>query len=94
MGDDLENLFLKEKPVDILTQIGDSREDNYASAIASNIDATYSHTVRCLQKLESQGLVRFEKKGRKKKAFLTDKGEMVADDFYNLLEDLTSDPEQ
>lgn len=94
MEDDLENVFLNEKPVKILTQIGNSRGENYASAIAKNVDATYSHTVRCLQKLESQGLVKFEKQGRKKNVFLTDRGEMVAEDFYNLLEDLTSDPEE
>lgn len=93
MSDDIEKVFLNEKPVKILTQISSSREDNYASAIARDVDATYSHTVRCLKKLESNGLVKFEKKGRKKKAFLTEKGEMVAHDFYNLLEDLTSDPE-
>lgn len=93
MEDELESVFLNEKPVKILTQIKNSRDDNYASAIAKNADTTYSHTVRCLQKLESQGLVKFEKKGRKKNVFLTDKGEIVAEDFYDLLEDLTSDPE-
>jgi DNA-binding MarR family transcriptional regulator len=93
MSEDIQKVFLNEKPVKILTQIEKSREDNYASAIAKDIDATYSHTVRCLKTLENKGLVEFEKKGRKKKAFLTDKGEMVARDFYKLLEDLTSDPE-
>ncbi len=45
---------------------------------------TYSHTVHLLQKMEQEGLVRFEKNGRLKIVQLTGKGERVATSFESL----------
>ncbi len=85
----IEKFFLNTKPVRIL--IGVYRPDfsNYSSALASEMDVTYSHTVKVLQKMKEFGLVEFDKKGRKKKVSLTEDGEEVAarlDDFYRTLD--------
>jgi len=85
----LDEFFLKEKPVELLVQLGRVRTDNYASALASEADVTYSHTVKCLQKMEKHGLVTFEKQGRRKQIELTQKGDEIASDFYNVLKKLT-----
>lgn len=86
---DLEDFFLKEKPVNLLVQLRSPGSDNYASALASSADVTYSHTVKCLKKMNSHGLVEFERRGRKKEVTLTDQGSEIAEDFYSLLEKLT-----
>ncbi len=85
MGEDLEEFFLNRKPVQIIVNLRRNNTGNYASAIARNIDATYSHTIKVLQKMKDLGLVDFRKKGRKKKVSLTEKGERVAAAFQEVL---------
>ncbi|MBT3582676.1 winged helix DNA-binding protein [Candidatus Woesearchaeota archaeon] len=53
----------------------------YPSMLAKEAKCTYSHTVHLLQKMEANGLVKFEKKGRLKLVGLTKKGEQVSDLF-------------
>ncbi len=79
MGEeDLESFFINEKPVKILVNINSGFTDNYASELSSEVDATYSHTVRILHQLEEFDLVDSEKDGRKKVVELTDEGEKIA----------------
>lgn len=85
----LEDFFLKKKPVELLVQIGKHQRDNYASALASEVDVTYSHTVKCLQKMNREGLVEFEQHGRKKEVLLTDKGNELAEEFFQVLRKMT-----
>lgn len=89
--DDVSDFFLNEKPVQLLVKLRDYRSDNYASALARQADVTYSHTVKCLQRMEKHGMVRFERKGRKKEIELTDYGDEVADEFFQLLDCFTED---
>jgi len=52
--------------------------DTYAADLAKKIDATYSHTVKILQRMENHELIEFEERGRKKYIHLTDIGEKVS----------------
>lgn len=79
MGEDLQSFFINVKPVRILINLNSGFTDNYASALSSEVDATYSHTVRILHKMEEYDLVESEKNGRKKEVHLTEKGEDVAE---------------
>lgn len=79
MGEDLQSFFINVKPVRILINLNSGFTDNYASALSSEVDATYSHTVRILHKMEEYDLVESEKNGRKKEVQLTEKGEDVAE---------------
>jgi DNA-binding MarR family transcriptional regulator len=81
----LEKFFLNRKPVQLLIHLKGPGNDNYASALASKADVTYSHTVKCLQKMEEHGLVEFEKKGRKKEVSLTEYGEKVSTHFDDVV---------
>lgn len=86
MGDDdLESFFINEKPVKILVNIKSGFTDNYASELSSEVDATYSHTVRILHQLEDLDLVESKKDGRKKIVQLTDEGEKIAKSCGDLL---------
>ena len=83
--DDLERFFINEKPVKILVNINSGFTDNYASELSSEVDATYSHTVRILHQLEDFDLVESEKDGRKKVVELTQEGEKIAKRCGDLL---------
>ncbi len=73
-----ESLFLNVKPVKILVSLNDPSTKSYASAISKKVDCTYSHAVRILQRMEDEGRVISEKKGRRKEIQLTEKGEKIA----------------
>lgn len=92
MGEeDLESFFINEKPVKILVNINSGFTGNYASELSSEVDATYSHTVRILHKLEDFDLVESEKDGRKKVVELTEEGEDIARTCGDLLSTLRTD---
>ena len=86
MGEEeLESFFINEKPVKILVNINSGFTDNYASELSTEVDATYSHTVRILHQLEDFDLVTSERDGRKKVVELTPDGEEVASQCGDLL---------
>jgi len=77
-------IFLREKPIELLLCLTRQSRSKYPSMLAKEAKCTYSHTVHLLQKMENQGLVNFEKKGRLKLVSLTGKGEKVADLFEDV----------
>lgn len=85
MGEDIEEFFINTKPVKIVVKLDDQFTDNYASAISTEVDATYSHTVRIIQRLEEFEIVETERSGRKKELKLTEKGKELAEVFGELL---------
>jgi predicted transcriptional regulator len=72
------NLVFREKPAKLLLVLVNTQLEMYASTIAKKIDCTYSHIVKILQEMESDGMVTFKKKGRLKIISLTKKGEDIA----------------
>ncbi len=78
------DVFLREKPIELLLCLTRNNSENYPSMLAKDSRCTYSHTVHLLQKMEKMDLVRFEKKGRLKLVYLTNKGSKVADLFDNV----------
>lgn len=87
MSENPEKLFINSKPVRIIVKLS-RKSDYYASALSTEVDATYSHTVKILQRMNEHSLVEFEKKGRKKMVKLTDKGEALAEIFRELVAEL------
>lgn len=88
MEDSLQEFFVNVKSAKILVSLSNPSTDNYASEISSNVDCTYSHTVRILQKFEEKDLVRSKKKGRKKMVELTSDGREIAQDLGDLMHSL------
>jgi len=71
-------IFFREKPAMMLVELKNAKSEVYASALAKNIDCTYSHVVKILQEMQKEGLVNFDKQGRLKLLTLTKKGNDVA----------------
>ena len=46
------NVFFREKPAMMLVQLKNAKGEVYASALAKQIDCTYSHVVKILQEME------------------------------------------
>lgn len=88
MDESEQEFFLNTKPAKIMVRLSDPSAENYASALSTRIDCTYSHAVRIIQKLEGMGLVETEKKGRKKHIELTSRGEEVASSLNDLFRSL------
>jgi DNA-binding MarR family transcriptional regulator len=89
MEDSLQEFFVNVKSAKILVSLSNPTVDNYASEISSEVDCTYSHTVRILQKFEQEGLVSSNKEGRKKMVDLTSDGESVAQEMGDLMHELS-----
>lgn len=73
------NVFFREKPVNMLLNMKNSKGDMYASSLAKKIDCTYSHVVKVLQEMHRSGLVNYKKQGRQKILTLTAQGSKVAE---------------
>ncbi len=86
MSENPEELFINSKPVRILVKLS-RRSDYYASALSTEVDATYSHTVKILQRMKKHSLVEFEKKGRKKIVKLTEEGDNLAGILRELVQE-------
>lgn len=76
---ELENLFLRKKPVRLLMSLKTGKGPKYVSVLAKETDCTYSHIVKLLNAFKQLGLVEFEKTGRVKFISLTDRGKELAD---------------
>ena len=63
----------------MLVELKNAKADVYASALAKQIDCTYSHVVKILQEMEKESLINFDKQGRLKLLTLTKKGTDIAD---------------
>lgn len=81
---ELEELFLRKKPVRLLLNIKMGSQ-KYVSVLAKETDCTYSHTVKLLDIFQKLGIVEFTKEGRIKYVKLTADGTALATDFESVL---------
>lgn len=79
INNEVFDIFFREKPAMMLIHLKNGKDTTYASSLAKQVDCTYSHVVKVLQKMEEIGLVVFEKHGRLKLLKLTRKGRDVAE---------------
>lgn len=82
---DMEELFLRKKPVRLLMNIKIGGSPKYVSILAKETDCTYSHTVKLLDLFKALGIVEFEKQGRIKFVRLTEDGAQLGNDFETIL---------
>jgi DNA-binding transcriptional ArsR family regulator len=86
---ELEELFLRKKPVKLLMALKTGISGKYVSVLSKETDCTYSHTVKLLEEFKNLGLVSFDKKGRVKFIKLTADGEELAVHFESVLRKFT-----
>ncbi|MEM7819535.1 MAG: winged helix DNA-binding protein [Candidatus Aenigmatarchaeota archaeon] len=82
---ELDELFLRKKPVKLLLNIKIGNSPKYVSVLAKETDCTYSHTVKLLELFKNLGIVDFEKHGRIKFVKLTEDGISLANDFESVM---------
>ena len=82
---ELEELFLRNKPVRLIMALKLGGKSKYISTLSKETDCTYSHTVKLLEEFKGLGLVEFEKEGRVKYISLTIIGRDLATQFESIL---------
>lgn len=80
-----KELFLQQKPADMLVFLKQGNGPRYATQVAKGVDCTYSHTIKILEAFRSLGLVKFQKRGRIKLITLTGDGEEMAHDIEGIV---------
>ncbi len=83
--EDGSNLFLQDKPKNILIYLKKENKPIYTAIIAKEIDSTYSHAFNVLSRLEKLKLVSFRKSGRVKLVKLTELGEEMGKVLINMI---------
>ena len=83
--DDMLQIFLREKPVQIALSLKKGKRKRYASQIAKEADCTYSHTVRVLSEMQQKGLIDFNKDGRLKLISLSPIGDQIVETLDELV---------
>jgi DNA-binding MarR family transcriptional regulator len=63
----------------VLRYLNRYSDDVYQSQVSKELDVTYSHTVKIMESLRSDGFVSFRSEGRIKFVSLTVKGKALAD---------------
>lgn len=92
--DGIPEKLLNLKPCKALVAIKRKRinEDRVIiSSLSSKIDTTYAHCVHTIDDLEDHGLVKTEKKGRRREIYLTETGKQYAERVEFILEDENGD---
>lgn len=84
----LKDLFLHDKPADLLLLIDEREEDLYASKIDEVFDTNYPYILELLNKLHKASIIEFEKDGRKKIIKLTPKGDQILSDLKPFVDTL------
>ncbi|MEM0200975.1 MAG: winged helix DNA-binding protein [Candidatus Micrarchaeaceae archaeon] len=81
-------LLFKEKQIRILLALLNQEKQLYISDLAKITGVTYVHTSRFLSSCERLGLISYEKHGKIKTIFLTQKGKDVTVHVQSILDKL------
>lgn len=81
----LTGFLTNEIPCKALMHLSDTGE-SFSQRMVRDIDTTYAHNIKTVNRLESRGLLRSNKEGRKRMLELTEKGERVAEAVENLFD--------
>ncbi|MBN2095534.1 MAG: winged helix DNA-binding protein [Candidatus Aenigmarchaeota archaeon] len=83
-------LFLREKPAKLMLSLkAADKKPKYVNRISKEIDCTYSHIIRLLDKLQELDLVKFTKVKRVKYVELTETGKDLALDLESVVRRLS-----
>ncbi len=84
------SLIVRPKPCAVLTTLRDTETNWHLSKIAKASDTTYVYVTKLIYKMEEEGIVMVESKGKKRIVRLTEKGKKIADLAHELIESLDS----
>jgi len=84
------SLIVRPKPCAVLITLRDAETTWHLSKIAKASDTTYVYVTKLIYKMEEEGIVIVESKGKKRIVRLTEKGKRIADLAYELVTSLDS----
>ncbi len=84
------SLLGRPKPCRIMTILRDTESNWHLSKIAKTSDTTYVYVTKLVYKMQNEGLVTVEVKGKKRIVKLTEKGTKIANLVHELMNDQDS----
>jgi predicted transcriptional regulator len=78
-------VFARPKPCKILTALKDTDTRWHLSKLAKSTDTTYVYVTRLVSKLEEEGILTVESKGKMRIVKLTEKGMKIANAIDELM---------
>jgi predicted transcriptional regulator len=79
------SVFARLKPCKIMTTLRDTETPWHLSKLAKSSDTTYVYVTKLVSRMQKEGLVTIEPKGRKRLVKLTEKGMKVANAIAELV---------
>jgi predicted transcriptional regulator len=77
-------VFVRPKPCKIMTTLRDTETAWHLSKLAKSSDTTYVYVTKLVSRMQKDGLVTIEAKGKKRLVKLTEKGMKVANAIAEL----------
>ncbi len=77
-------LFARPKPCRIMIHLRDTESQWHLSKLAKSSDTTYVYVTKLMTKMQKEGVITIEAKGKKKMVRLTDKGMRIANAIHEL----------
>ncbi len=87
-------LIFKEKQVKILLALSDSKQEWNLSKLAKASDTTYVHASTFINRCADKELVTFDKHGKIKSIFLTEKGKHITSAISSIMDTMESKEEE
>ena len=85
------DVLVREKPSMMLIYLNISPKQNiYASSLTKSTGCTYTYVNKILKKMEEDGLITSQRRGRKKFLKLTSKGTEIAENLQRISDILKS----
>ncbi|MDD5340427.1 MAG: hypothetical protein PHV13_04215 [Candidatus ainarchaeum sp.] len=79
------SVFARPKPCKIMTTLRDTEASWHLSKLAKVSDTSYVYVTRLVSRMQKEGLVTIEAKGKKRLVKLTEKGMKVANAITELM---------
>ncbi len=79
------SVFVRPKPCKIMTTLRDAETSWHLSKLAKSSDTSYVYVTKLVSRMQKEGLVTIEAKGKKRLVKLTEKGMKVANAITELM---------
>lgn len=79
-------ILFKDKQIRIILALADKSKEWHLVDLAAAAQATYVHTSKFISRCQELGIVRFDKHGKKKNLYLTDKGVEIAQSISSIMD--------
>ncbi len=82
-------ILFKDKQIRIILALADKNKEWHLADLAAAAQATYVHTSKFITRCEELGIVRFDKHGKTKSLYLTEKGGEIAQNISSIMDKIS-----